>query len=54
MHLSSQVYHENINEVIIGYSKFEAFPVWNLSLNHPINTAYEAATADLNDVNLID
>lgn len=50
----SQVYHENRNGVNAGYAKFETFPVWNLSLNHPINLAYEAATADLNDVNLID
>ena len=50
----SQVYHENINGVNAGYAKFETFPVWNLSLNHPVNLAYEAATADLNDVNLID
>ncbi len=50
----SQVYHENINGVNSGYAKFETFPVWNLPLNHPVNLAYEAATADLNDVNLID
>jgi uncharacterized protein (UPF0371 family) len=50
----SQIYHENIRNINAGYAKFETFPVWNLSLNHPINLAYEAATADLKDVNLID
>jgi uncharacterized protein (UPF0371 family) len=50
----SQIYHENIRNINAGYAKFETFPVWNLSLNHPINIAYEAATADLKDVNLID
>ena len=50
----SQIYHENLHGVNAGYAKFETFPVWNLSLNHPVNLAYEAATADLNDVNLID
>ena len=50
----SQIYHENKRGINAGYAKFETFPVWNLSLNHPINLAYEAATADLKDVNLID
>ena len=50
----SQIYHENARGVNAGYAKFETFPVWNLSLEHPVNLAYEAATADLNDVNLID
>lgn len=50
----SQIYHENIRHINAGYAKFETFPVWNLSLNHPVNLAYEAATADLKDVNLID
>ena len=50
----SQIYHENARGVNAGYAKFETFPVWNLSLDHPVNLAYEAATADLNDVNLID
>ena len=50
----SQLYHENKREIKAGYAKFETFPVWNLPLKHPVNVAYEAATADLNDVNMID
>ena len=50
----SQLYHEHKRGVHSGYAKFETFPVWNLSINHPVNLAYEAATADLNDVNMID
>jgi uncharacterized protein (UPF0371 family) len=50
----SQLYHENKRGVKAGYAKFETFPVWNLPLNHPVNLAYEAATADLDDVNMID
>ena len=50
----SQLYHENKRNVKAGYSKFETFPVWNLPLKHPVNMAYEAATADLDDVNMID
>ena len=50
----SQLYHENKRGVQSGYAKFETFPVWNLPLKHPVNIAYEAATADLNDVNMID
>jgi len=50
----SQIYHEHQRNIPAGYAKFETFPVWNLPLNHPVNLAYEAATADLNDVNAID
>ena len=50
----SQLYHEYKRGVKAGYAKFETFPVWNLPLKHPVNLAYEAATADLNDVNMID
>nr|WP_314757405.1 DUF1846 domain-containing protein [uncultured Lachnoanaerobaculum sp.] len=50
----SQLYHEHKHGIKAGYAKFETFPVWNLSLSHPVNLAYEAATADLNDVNMID
>ncbi|HJA58953.1 MAG TPA: DUF1846 domain-containing protein [Firmicutes bacterium] len=50
----SQLYHENLRGVKAGYAKFETFPIWNLPLKHPVNIAYEAATVDLNDVNMID
>ena len=50
----SQIYHEHQRGVNAGYAKFETFPVWNLPLKHPVNLAYEAATADLKDVNMID
>ena len=50
----SQLYHENKRNIKAGYAKFETFPVWNLPLKHPVNLAYEAATADLNDLNMID
>ena len=50
----SQLYNENKRGIVAGYAKFETFPVWNLPLKHPVNIAYEAATADLNDVNMID
>ncbi|MCQ2181402.1 MAG: DUF1846 domain-containing protein [Bacteroidales bacterium] len=50
----SQLYQDNLRGVKAGYAKFETFPIWNLPLKHPINIAYEAATADLNDVNMID
>ena len=50
----SQLYHEHKRGVRAGYAKFETFPIWNLPLQHPVNIAYEAATADLNDINMID
>ena len=50
----SQLYHEHKRGVKAGYAKFETFPVWNIPLKHPVNVAYEAATADLNDLNMID
>ena len=50
----SQLYHEHKRGVKAGYAKFETFPIWNIPLKHPVNLAYEAATADLNDVNMID
>jgi len=50
----SQVYHEHQRNVKAGYAKFETFPIWNLPVRHPVNAAYEAATADIRDVNLID
>lgn len=50
----SQLYHESRKGIKAGYSKFESFPVWNLPLKHPVNVAYESATADLKDVNIID
>ena len=50
----SQLYHEHKRGVRAGYAKFETFPIWNIPLKHPVNLAYEAATADLNDVNVID
>jgi len=50
----SQLYHEHQKGVQAGYAKFETFPIWNLPLNHPVNLAYEAATSDLDDVNMID
>ncbi len=50
----SQLYHENKRGVKAGYAKFETFPIWNLPLRHPVNLAYEAATADLDDMNMID
>ena len=48
----SQLYHEHKRGVHAGYAKFETFPIWNIPLKHPVNLAYEAATADLNDVNM--
>jgi len=50
----SQMYHESKRGIRSGYAKFETFPIWNLPLKHPVNVAYEAATADLNDVNMLD
>ncbi len=50
----SQLYHENKRGIKAGYAKFETFPIWSIPLKHPVNLAYEAATADLNDVNMID
>ncbi len=50
----SQLYHEHKRNVKAGYAKFETFPIWNIPLRHPVNLAYEAATSDLNDVNMID
>ena len=50
----SQIYHEYQRGIKAGYAKFETFPIWNLPLDHPVNLAYEAATADLDDVNMID
>ena len=50
----SQLYHEHKRGIMAGYAKFETFPIWNIPLKHPVNLAYEAATADLNDVNMID
>ena len=50
----SQIYHDHKRGVKAGYAKFETFPIWNIPLSHPVNVAYEAATADLNDINMID
>ena len=50
----SQIYHDHLRGINAGYAKFETFPIWNIPLKHPVNLAYEAATADLNDVNMID
>ena len=50
----SQLYHDHKRGITAGYAKYETFPIWNLPLKHPVNLAYEAATADLNDVNMID
>ena len=50
----SQMYHDHARGRACGYAKFETFPIWNLPLDHPVNIAYEAATADLDDVNMID
>ena len=48
------MYHDHARGRACGYAKFETFPIWNLPLDHPVNIAYEAATADLDDVNMID
>ena len=50
----SQLYHEHKRGIAAGYAKYETFPIWNLPLKHPVNIAYEAATVDLDDVNIID
>ena len=50
----SQMYHDNLHGIKSSYAKFETFPVWNLPIDHPVNLAYEAATVDLNDINMID
>lgn len=50
----SQLYHDNKRGIKAGYAKYETFPIWNIPLKHPVNLAYEAATADLNDINMID
>ena len=50
----SQLYHEHKRGINAGYAKYETFPIWNIPLKHPVNLAYEAATADLNDINMID
>ena len=50
----SQIYHDHQHGISAGYAKFETFPIWNLPLDHPVNVAYEAATVDLDDVNMID
>ncbi len=50
----SQLYHDHLHGIRAGYAKYETFPIWNLALDHPVNLAYEAATADLNDINMID
>ena len=52
--LSEQLYHDYRRGKKVRYAKFETFPIWNLPLKHPVNVAYEAATADLKDVNMID
>ena len=50
----SQLYHDHLHGIDSGYAKFETFPIWNLPLKHPVNVAYEAATADFRDVNMVD